>query len=130
MLHLLTHQLPLSVQNMQSATHLLRVFWGQNQKVIIYIYIYIYKYVFKEATPHSAGPGQGFFGLRRCCWDVLGTTFGSTLFGVYGGLGGSEATGKGFSRIGSGVAGDPDLGPTWFQLGASWKPLGATMGST
>ena len=29
---------------MQSATHLLRVFWGQNQNVIIYIYIYINMY--------------------------------------------------------------------------------------
>ena len=59
-----------------------------------------------------------FWGL---CWILHCTN---------GGPGGSEATRKGFSRIGSGVAGDPYLGPTWFQLEASWKPLGATMGST
>ena len=88
----------------------------------------------KRLRPIPPGLGRVFLvceGALEPCWDVLGTTFGSTLFGVYvGGLGGSEDTGKGFSRIGSGVAGDPDLGPTWFQLGASWKPLGATMGST
>ena len=33
-------------------------------------------------------------------------------------MGGPEATGKGFGRawVGSGAAGDPDLGPTWAQL--------------
>ena len=46
------------------------------------------------------------------------------------GLGGPEATGKGFGRswVGSGAAGDPDLGPTWPQLEASWSQLGASMG--
>ena len=47
-------------------------------------------------------------------------------------LGGSEATGKGLGRAwaGSGAAGDPDLGPTWTQLEASWSQLGASMGPT
>ena len=54
------------------------------------------------------------------------------LVGTNGGLGGPEATGKGFGRawVGSGAAGDPNLGPTWVQLEASWRQLGATMGST
>ena len=46
--------------------------------------------------------------------------------------GGPVATWKGFgrARVGSGAAGDPDLGPTWVQLETSWRQLGATMGST
>ena len=54
------------------------------------------------------------------------------LVGTNGGLGGPEATGKGFGRacVGSGAAGDSDLGPTWAQLEPSWRQLGATMGST
>ena len=46
-------------------------------------------------------------------------------------MGGPEATGKGFGRawVGSGVGGDPDLGPTWAQLESSWNHLGASMGS-
>ena len=61
-----------------------------------------------------------FWGL---CWILWGTN---------GGLGVSEATWKGFGRawVGSGAAGDLDLGPTWVQLEASWRQLGATMGST
>ena len=62
--------------------------------------------------------------------DFLGSMLG--LVGHKWGLGGPEATGKGFGRawVGSGAAGDPDLGPTWVQLEASWRQLGATMGST
>ena len=47
-------------------------------------------------------------------------------------MGGPEATGKGFGRawVGSGAAGDPDLGPTWAQLEPSWSQLGASMDPT
>ena len=63
---------------------------------------------------------MAFWGL---CWILWGTNDG---------LGGPEATWKGFGRawVGSGAAGDPDLGPTWVQLEASCRQLGATMGST
>ena len=51
-------------------------------------------------------------------------------FGSSRGFGGQEATGKGFGRawVGAGVAGDPQMGPTWPQLEASWSQLGASMG--
>ena len=54
------------------------------------------------------------------------------LVGHKWGLGDPVATWKGFGRacVGSGAAGDPDLGPTWVQLEASWRQLGATMRST
>ena len=40
--------------------------------MILYIYIYIY-IIFKEATPHSAGPGQGGWGLGKVpCGVMLG----------------------------------------------------------
>ena len=63
---------------------------------------------------------MAFWGL---CWILWGTNEG---------LGGPVATWKGFGRawVGSGAAEDPDLGPTWVQLEASWRQLGATMGST
>ena len=63
---------------------------------------------------------EPFWGL---CW---------VLWGTNGGLGGPEATGKGFGRawVGSGAAGDPDLGPTWAQLEPSWTQLGSSMGPT
>ena len=55
------------------------------------IYIYIYMNIYsKRLRPIPPGLGRVFC-LRRCflepCWDVLGTTFGSTLFGVYEGSG-------------------------------------------
>ena len=54
------------------------------------------------------------------------------LVGPSGGLGGPEATGKGFGRawVGSGAAGDSDLGPTWVQLEPSWSQLGSNMDPT
>ena len=44
-------------------------------------------------------------------------------------MGGPEATGKEFGRawVGSGEAGDPDLGPTWPQPEPSWSQLGDIM---
>ena len=50
-------------------------------------------------------------------------------FGSCWGLGGQEATGKGSGRtwVGPGVAGDPDLGPTWPPLEAIRSQLGANM---
>ena len=52
------------------------------------------------------------------------------LVGTKGGLGGPEATGKGFGRawVGSGAAGDSDLGPTCTQLEPSWSQLGSMLG--
>ena len=54
------------------------------------------------------------------------------LVGHKGGLGGPEAIGKGFGRawVGSGAAGDSDLGPTWAQLETSWSQLESSMGPT
>ena len=48
------------------------------------------------------------------------------------GLGGQEAAGKGSGRVsvGPGVAGDPQMGPTWLQLEPSWNQLGANMSTT
>ena len=65
----------------------------------------------------------GLGGLLGSMLDLVGTNRGS---------GGPVATWKGFGRawVGSGAAGDPDLGPTWVQLEASWRQLGASMGST
>ena len=55
-----------------------------------------------------------------------------SIFGSCRGLGGPEAIGKGFGRawVGSGAAGDSDLGPTWTQLEPSWSQLGASMEPT
>ena len=49
-----------------------------------------------------------------------------------GGLGGHEATGKGFGGpwVGPPAAGDPEMDPTWSQLEPSWKQFGANMGPT
>ena len=61
-----------------------------------YLYIYTYVYIFKDATPHSAGPGQGSWGPGKVpCGVMLGSfevqvedlgglssKFGS-LFGFY-----------------------------------------------
>ena len=46
-------------------------------------------------------------------WDVFWV-----LQGASGGLGGPEATGKGFERawVGPRAAGDLEMGPTWSQL--------------
>ena len=81
----------------------------------------------------------GSFGVQVGGCGGLSWRFGS-LFGVYvgscraqmGGLGGPEATGKGFGRawVGSGAAGDPDLDPTWAQLEPSWSQLGSSMDPT
>ena len=75
----------------------------------------------------------GSFGVQVGGCGGLSWRFGS-LFGVYlgSGLGGPEATGKGFGRawVGSGAAGDSDLGPTWAQLEPSWSQLGSSMGPT
>ena len=51
------------------------------------------------------------------------------LVGHKWGLGGPEATGKGFGRawVGSGAAGDSDLGPTWAQLEPTWSQLGSML---
>ena len=76
------------------------------------------------------------FGVQVGGCGGLSWRFGS-LFGVYvgscrtnGGLGGPEATGNGFGRawVGSGAAGDPDLGPTWVQFEPSWSQLGSMVG--
>ena len=47
-------------------------------------------------------------------------------------LGGLEAIGKGSGRawVGPGVAGDPQMGPTWAQLEPSWSQLGLNMDPT
>ena len=44
-------------------------------------------------------------------------------------MGVPEATGKGFGRawVGSGAAGDPDLGPTWAQLEPTWIQHGPNL---
>ena len=56
--------------------------------------------------------------------------FGKFFLGfILGLLGGQEATGKGSGRawVGSGAAGDSDLGPTWAQLEANWSQAGSSM---
>ena len=99
-------------------------------------------YIFKEATPHSAGPGVAIIttvskeelrtwegGFLVQLWSVLrgfkvqvgglGGPF-EFHFRSSGGLGGQEATGKGFGRpwVGPGAAGagdpemDPNMSPT------------------
>ena len=82
------------------------------------------------------GAMLGSFGVQVGSCGGLSWRFGS-LFGVYvgscraqrGGLGGPEATGKGFGMawVGSGAAGDPDLGPTWAHIEPCWSQLGASM---
>ena len=77
------------------------------------------------------GPSWGF---RRSKLEVWEPFWGLcwVLQGANGGLGGPEATGKGFGRawVGSGAAGGPDLGPTWAQLEPSWSQLGDSRNPT
>ena len=67
------------------------------------------------------------WGFEKHFWDLF---WG--LVSASGGLGGPEATGKGFARawVGTRVAGDPGMGPIWAQLEPSWSQLGASMGPT
>ena len=92
--------------------------------------------LFKEATPHSAGPGVAIIitvskeelrtwegGFYVQFWNVLRGF--KIKFGGLGGpfefhfrssrdLGGQEATGKGFGKpwVGPGAAGDPEMDQT------------------
>ena len=73
----------------------------------------------------------GWFGSKFEVWDsFLGFILG--LVGQKGGLGGPEATGKGFGRawVGPRAAGDPEMGPTWVQLEPSWSQLGSKTSPT
>ena len=106
-----------------------------------------YAYIFKEAPPHSAGPGQGLGlggpgarvparALGSLFWWILGWSgvhFGRFCF-LLEGLGdpkaalevpepagrGQEGAGsaQGRLRVGWGVDFGPNLGPTWPQLGS------------
>ena len=81
----------------------------------------------------------GSFGVQVGGCGGLSWRFWS-LFGVYVGSCGAQMgvweaqrlQGWGFGRawVGSGAAGDPDLGPTWAQLESSWSQLGSSMDPT
>ena len=86
-----------------------------------------------------------FGAMLGCCGVQVGGLGGPSwrfgwLFGVYVGSCGApmgvwevqRLHGRGLEGLGlaQGAARDPDLGPTWVQLEASWTQLGATMGST
>ena len=78
----------------------------------------------------------GSFGIQVGGCGGLSWRFGS-LFGVYVGsfraqmgvwkVQRPQGMGFGTAWVGSGAAGDPDLGPTWPQLEPSWSQLGASM---
>ena len=83
-------------------------------------------------------PCWGVLGSKLVVWEVqvggLGGFLGSMLdlVGHKWGFGRSsgymEGVWKGLGWLGGGW--DPELGPTWVQLEASWRQLGATIGST
>ena len=83
-------------------------------------------------------PCWGLLGSKLGVWEVQVGGFGAflgsmlDLVGRKWSSGSSEATGKGLGRawVGSGAAGDSDLGPTWTQLEPSWSQLGSSMGPT
>ena len=76
---------------------------------------------------------MGSFGVQVGGCGGVSWRFGS-LFGVYVGscraqMGVWEAQRpQGSGWVGSGAAGDPDLGPTWAQLEPSWSQLGSMLG--
>ena len=106
----------------------------------------------KRLRPIPPGLGSKFGTLEGAFWSLVEVFWGPSwglwrsklevlesfwdlcwvLWGTKGGLGGPEATGRGFGRAwgGSGAAGDPDLGPTWAQLETSWSQHGASMAPT
>ena len=118
---------------------------GSALSCILTYLLYVYIYSIKEATPHPPGLGSSIWSsFWNTFWGILDSKLGFRVqvgglggpfgihFGSCRGWGGQEATGKGSGRdlVGSGVAGEPEIGPTWTQLEPSWSQLGPNTGPT